>query len=111
LLRPKFKGSLTIVLIDNRGGGIFEHLPVAQFDPPFEEYFATPQEADFAKLASAYGIEHVAVKDWNHFERLISTLPESGLRVLELRTDRKRDASFRKKLLADAAAKAGELSA
>lgn len=108
LLRKKLKGSLTIVLINNYGGGIFEHLPVAQFDPPFEEYFATPQEADFAKLCSAYGVEHVAVKDWAHLEALISILPETGIRMLEIQTDRKRDAAFRKQLLADAAAKAGE---
>jgi 2-succinyl-5-enolpyruvyl-6-hydroxy-3-cyclohexene-1-carboxylate synthase len=107
LLRPKLKGSLTIVLINNCGGGIFEHLPVAQFDPPFEEYFATPQEADFEKLCSAYGVEHVPVGDWEQFGALIENPPETGVRVLELRTDRKRDAAFRKKLLADAASKAG----
>jgi 2-succinyl-5-enolpyruvyl-6-hydroxy-3-cyclohexene-1-carboxylate synthase len=103
LLRPKFRGSLTVVLINNRGGGIFEHLPVAQFDPPFEEFFATPQEADFAKLCSAYGVAHVPVRDWKHFIGLVSVLPTSGVRVLELRTDRKRDAATRKKLFAAAA--------
>ncbi|MFT3781202.1 MAG: 2-succinyl-5-enolpyruvyl-6-hydroxy-3-cyclohexene-1-carboxylic-acid synthase [Nibricoccus sp.] len=110
LLNQKLRGSLTIVLINNHGGGIFEHLPVARFDPPFEDYFATPQEADFGKLASAYGIEHQLVRDWEQFVWLISSLPERGLRVLELRTDRKRDATFRKQFLAEAAAKAGESS-
>jgi len=99
LLRPKLRGSLTVVLIDNYGGGIFEHLPVAQFDPPFEEYFATPQEADFGKLCAAYGVEHVPVRDWAHFAELIATLPRSGMRVLHLRTDRKRDTVRRKALL------------
>lgn len=46
--------------------GIFGHLPVAQFEPPFEEFFATPQEVDFAKLVAAYGVEHVVVRDWAH---------------------------------------------
>lgn len=100
LIRPKFRGSLTVVLINNRGGGIFEHLPVAKFDPPFEEFFATPQEADFAKLCAAYGVEHVAVRDWGQFERLVAKLPKAGLRVLEVRTDRKRDAAGRRRLLA-----------
>jgi 2-succinyl-5-enolpyruvyl-6-hydroxy-3-cyclohexene-1-carboxylate synthase len=100
LLKPKFTGSLTIVLINNRGGGIFQHLPVAEFDPPFEEFFATPQEADFAKLAAAYGVEHLAVKDWPHFASLIAALPKAGIRVLEIKTDRKRDAAFRKEMLA-----------
>jgi 2-succinyl-5-enolpyruvyl-6-hydroxy-3-cyclohexene-1-carboxylate synthase len=107
LLRPKLRGSLTVVLINNRGGGIFGMLPVAKFDPPFEEFFATPQEVDFAKLCSACGADHVAVRDWSHFTELVSTLPAAGLRVLELRTDRKYDAALRRELFA-AGAQAAE---
>jgi 2-succinyl-5-enolpyruvyl-6-hydroxy-3-cyclohexene-1-carboxylate synthase len=96
----KFKGSLTIVLINNDGGGIFGHLPVAQFEPPFEEFFATPQQADFRKLASAYGCSHVVVRDWKHFAELASKLPARGVRILELRTNRKLDAATRKGMFA-----------
>ena len=103
LLAPKFRGSLTIVLINNAGGGIFEHLPVAQFNPPFEEFFATPQRVEFQKLCAAHGVGYIRVRDWKHFAGLISRLPKSGIRVLELRTDRKRDAALRKKMFADAA--------
>ncbi len=104
LLSPKFRGSLTVVLINNRGGGIFEHLPIAQFDPPFEEFFATPQVADFAKLCPAYGAEHTLVRDWAQFTGLVATLPSKGIRVLEIRTDRKRDAAARKALFTALAA-------
>ena len=104
---PKLKGSLTIVLINNNGGGIFEHLPVAQDNPKFEEFFATPQQVDFRKLGSAYGVGHTVVRDWKHFAGLMAKLPKSGVRILEVRTDRKRDAAFRKELLAEAAKVAG----
>lgn len=100
LLAPKFRGSLTVVLINNRGGGIFEHLPVAAFDPPFEEYWATPQRVDFARLCAAHGVAHAAVRDWAHFTELVSAAPVPGVRVLELATDRKRDAARRKQLFA-----------
>ena len=103
LLRPKFRGSLTIILINNRGGGIFEHLPVAQFNPPFEEFFATPQAADFKQLCSAHGVTHVRVRDARHLGALVSRLPRRGIRVLELRTDRARDAALRKKIFVAAA--------
>jgi len=103
LIGPKFKGSLTVVLINNHGGGIFEMLPVAKFDPPFEEFFATPQVVDFGALCAAYGTAHVLVRDWQHFADLCSALPASGLRVLEVRTDRKRDAALRRELVATAA--------
>lgn len=100
---PRFKGSLTIVLINNRGGGIFEHLPVAAFGQTFEDFFATPQDVDFAQLVSAYGASHVRVQNWKHFTELISVLPARGVRVLEISTDRKRDAAQRKQLFAEVA--------
>lgn len=102
LTAKKLSGSLTIVLINNNGGGIFEHLPIAKYDPPFEELFATPQDMDFGKLCAAYGVEHAEVDDWTQFEKLVSVLPETGVRVLEIKTDRKRDAAARKKLLNEA---------
>ncbi|MGC4071616.1 MAG: 2-succinyl-5-enolpyruvyl-6-hydroxy-3-cyclohexene-1-carboxylic-acid synthase [Nibricoccus sp.] len=108
LLRPKLRGSLTIVLINNEGGGIFNHLPVAQFNPPFEEFFATPQQVDFAKLCGAHGVEHIAVRDWAQFEALTRQLPVSGVRVLEIRTDRRKDAATRKALFAKMAEAAGQ---
>jgi 2-succinyl-5-enolpyruvyl-6-hydroxy-3-cyclohexene-1-carboxylate synthase len=106
LHRPKFRGSLTIVLINNRGGGIFQHLPIAQFEPPFETFFATPQEVDFEKLCAAYGVAHTPITSWNQFAAELKKLPANGIRVLEIKTDRKRDASLRNKLFADVAAEA-----
>ena len=104
LHRPHFRGSLTIVLINNAGGGIFEHLPVAQFNPQFEKFFATPQEVDFLNLSAAYGVSYELVSDWSRFTELVSVLPVQGIRVLEIKTDRKRDAAFRKKIFAAMAA-------
>ena len=101
----KFKGSLTIVLINNNGGGIFGHLPVAQFEPPFEEFFATPQHIDFEKLCATYGVGHTVVKSAAQLARLVAKLPQRGVRVLELRTDRRRDAAWRKETFAAVAAK------
>ena len=103
LLRPRFRGSLTVVLVNNRGGGIFEMLPVVKFEPPFEEFFAMPQDVDFGRLCAAHGAGHVLVRDRAHLAELVSTLPEAGLRVLEVRTDRKRDAALRRELFGAAA--------
>ncbi len=100
LIGNKFKGSLTIVLVNNDGGGIFEHLPVAKFNPPFEEFFATPQGTDFESLSAAHRVPHQIIQSWEEFIALISVLPESGIRVLELKTDRKRDVLWRRDLFA-----------
>ena len=54
----------------------------------------------FAKLCAAYGVAHTVVKTTTQLARLVTQLPKNGVRVLELRTDRKRDAAFRKRLFA-----------
>src|SRR5579883_3393351 len=95
LLRPHFSGHLTIVLINNNGGGIFEMLPIAQFNLPFEEFFATPQAISFAKLCATYAVEHERITTWHQLEQRLNPLPSSGIRVLEIQTDRKADAQWR----------------
>ena len=89
LLRHQFVGHLTIVLINNNGGGIFEMLPIARFDPPFETYFATPQSIDFARLCATYDVDYELIIDWDHLSQRLNPLPETGIRVLEIQTDRK----------------------
>ncbi|MGB3507722.1 MAG: 2-succinyl-5-enolpyruvyl-6-hydroxy-3-cyclohexene-1-carboxylic-acid synthase [Microcoleaceae cyanobacterium] len=95
LLRNKLVGHLTIILINNQGGGIFEMLPIAKFNPPFEEFFATPQEVDFADLCKTYNIEYQIIYSWQQLQHLLNPLPQSGIRVLELQTNRQLDAKWR----------------
>jgi len=104
LAAAALRGSLTVVLINNAGGGIFEHLPIAAHEPPFEELFATPQTVDIAALVRAHGLEHRVISSWRELETAVKTLPANGVRVWELRTDRKRDARQRKELFARVAA-------
>ncbi len=104
LLKNKFVGHLTIVLINNNGGGIFEMLPISKFDPPFEEFFATPQDVIFAQLCVTYGVEHQLIQSWEQLRQLLNPLPSKGMRVLELQTDRKADTSWRRENLGKFAA-------
>ncbi|KZL49031.1 2-succinyl-5-enolpyruvyl-6-hydroxy-3-cyclohexene-1-carboxylic-acid synthase [Nodularia spumigena CENA596] len=99
LIRNKFIGHLTIILINNNGGGIFEMLPISKFDPPFEEFFATPQDIDFAQLCATYNVQHQLINSWSQLQKNLQMLPKKGIRVLELRTNRKVDAKWRKENL------------
>ena len=92
------------VLINNAGGGIFEHVPIAQFDPPFEEYFATPQSVDFALLCGAHGVSHHQVRSLSQLRKLTAKLPAKGIRLLEVATNRELDAATRKRLFTQVAA-------
>ncbi|MBD2503227.1 2-succinyl-5-enolpyruvyl-6-hydroxy-3-cyclohexene-1-carboxylic-acid synthase [Anabaena azotica] len=96
LIRNKFVGHLTIILINNNGGGIFEMLPIAKFDPPFEEFFGTPQDIYFAQLCATYGVQHELITSWQELQQRLNPLPTQGIRVLELPTNRKTDAKWRR---------------
>lgn len=98
LIKNYFKGSLTIVLINNDGGRIFEHLPVAQFGKVFDSYIVTPQNADFEKLAQYHDMPYHQPDSWDAFIPLVSELPSSGIRIIEITTNGKFDAAFRKNL-------------
>lgn len=96
LLRHHFVGHLTILLLNNNGGGIFETLPIAQFNPPFEDFFATPQHIDFAHLCVTYDVEYEFIETWDHLKQRLTVLPINGIRVLELKSDRKTNAHWLK---------------
>ncbi|MGG6295327.1 2-succinyl-5-enolpyruvyl-6-hydroxy-3-cyclohexene-1-carboxylic-acid synthase [Leptolyngbya sp. AN02str] len=99
LIGSKLRGHLTIVLINNNGGGIFETLAIAQFEPPFEDFFATPQRIEFAKLCAVYGVEYIPIQSWKQLEQCVSHLPTSGIRLLEVRCDRKANAQWLRQTL------------
>ena len=102
LLREKFEGHLTIILINNNGGGIFEMLAIAEetnAQDLFEDYFATPQNIDFSQLALTYGVEYQRLEKWETLKRLLNPLPTSRIRLLEIVTHRKSDAQWLKNYL------------
>ena len=44
-----------LVVLNNDGGGIFDHLPIATHRDGYEEHFATPHGLDFRAAAELYG--------------------------------------------------------
>jgi 2-succinyl-5-enolpyruvyl-6-hydroxy-3-cyclohexene-1-carboxylate synthase len=98
LFHAQFMGSLTVFIINNKGGGIFENLPVAE-EPEFEKCFATPQECDFSLLCEAHGIEFICPSTWEEISGLIQHPIATGVRVIEMKCDRKKDRETRRRLL------------
>ncbi len=83
---------LTIVLINNDGGGIFEMLPIADFGELYQTHFATPHGLDFRPIAEGYGAPLLRPKNWAEFRSMVAdSLAEPGTRIIEIRTDRARN--------------------
>ncbi len=98
---------LTLVVVDNGGGGIFSFLPyAAELDESrFERAFGTPQAADPAAVAAALGHEVVEMKDLGELATTLGSAGRRGLQVLVVRTDRRANAALHARL-ADATAAA-----
>jgi 2-succinyl-5-enolpyruvyl-6-hydroxy-3-cyclohexene-1-carboxylate synthase len=76
---------LTLVVVDNDGGAVFDFLPIATQGAVYEEHIATPPGLDVAGLAAAYGLEYSAASD---VEALRGALGAGGARLVHVRTDR-----------------------
>ena len=46
------------VVVNNDGGGIFQNLPVREFEPAFTRYFTTPHGLSFRSVADLYGLPY-----------------------------------------------------
>jgi 2-succinyl-5-enolpyruvyl-6-hydroxy-3-cyclohexene-1-carboxylate synthase len=96
---------LCLVVVNNDGGGIFSTLEQAAFTGPFERVFGTPHGTDVGLLAAAAGIPHARLE---RAVGLPGALTGTGLRIVEIRTERGAGADLRARLhrLATAAADA-----
>jgi 2-succinyl-5-enolpyruvyl-6-hydroxy-3-cyclohexene-1-carboxylate synthase len=78
---------LTVLCVNNDGGGIFQFLPIAQQTDRFEELFATPHGLDLEGAARLCRAEFVRVSDGRALRAALQR-QEPGLRLIEARTDR-----------------------
>jgi 2-succinyl-5-enolpyruvyl-6-hydroxy-3-cyclohexene-1-carboxylate synthase len=82
------RGSCTLVVVDNAGGGIFEFLPqaTATARARFERLFGTPQSPDIARVAAGFGLECADVGTPEELGEALARLAGSaGLSVVRAR--------------------------
>jgi 2-succinyl-5-enolpyruvyl-6-hydroxy-3-cyclohexene-1-carboxylate synthase len=112
LVAAKLHGlSATIVLVNNDGGGIFSFLPQASAENPavglpeaFEELFGTPHGVEFGPIVRALGAAHQVVGAADLPAALVGSIGTTGVRVLEIRTERVRNVALHRRAAAAVAA-------
>lgn len=93
---------LTVLLVNNDGGGIFEFLPQQQLvGERFEPWWGTPHGLDFSHVVAQYGGRHELVEG-DLPAALAAAVGRPGLSVLELRTDRTRNLELHREVIAAA---------
>jgi 2-succinyl-5-enolpyruvyl-6-hydroxy-3-cyclohexene-1-carboxylate synthase len=83
--------ALTVVVVDNDGGGIFSFLPQAAAVAPevFERLWGTPHGLDLTAVFAAYGVPAVRIDQADEVEPAISEAVATGdVRAVVVRTDR-----------------------
>jgi 2-succinyl-5-enolpyruvyl-6-hydroxy-3-cyclohexene-1-carboxylate synthase len=94
LAATRLKLELTIVLLDNGGGGIFDFLPVSSTPMAlagdlYSQHVATPTGLDFARAAGLYGLTHERVEDLPGFRTALGrALSQAASGIVEVKTDR-----------------------
>lgn len=89
---------VTVVLLNDGGGGIFDYLPVAAIDPAtFDRYFRTPSGADMASACTAFGVPHSVASSREAFRvALEAALADPGVQVIEVPIDPARNVAVHK---------------
>jgi 2-succinyl-5-enolpyruvyl-6-hydroxy-3-cyclohexene-1-carboxylate synthase len=80
---------LTIVIMNNDGGGIFSYLPQAESGNHFERLFGTPTGLRFEHIAAMYDAQYSSIESIEEFEQELSQEKKKNIRIIEVFTNRK----------------------
>ncbi|MEI7592626.1 MAG: 2-succinyl-5-enolpyruvyl-6-hydroxy-3-cyclohexene-1-carboxylic-acid synthase [Actinomycetes bacterium] len=93
--------NLTIVVVDNDGGGIFSFLPQATAVDfgSFEQLYGTPHGVDIVALAAAHGIDSTIVDRQADVRLAVAeSLTKGGTRLVLIRTDRQQNVAVHEEI-------------
>ena len=94
--------NVTVVLLNNGGGGVFRRLPIAEDHAQFEALFLTPPDLDFSPAAEMYGLEFVRILDGDRAglaQALSSSLHGRVPTIIEVLTDGAQDERLRREFI------------
>ena len=96
--------SATLVVINNGGGGIFEHLPLAGTDAPLATHFVAEHEQRFDGIAAAFGLVYARPDTRDGFAAALSAaLSSPDAHLIEVMIDRARSLAWHRQTWAAAA--------
>jgi 2-succinyl-5-enolpyruvyl-6-hydroxy-3-cyclohexene-1-carboxylate synthase len=91
--------SLTIVLLNNDGGGIFHFLPVSSQSDAFEEHVATPHGLEFEQAAKLYGCRYERPDSVEALGRAIErSIAGDSATIVEVGTHREQNLALHRRI-------------
>ena len=102
----KYSFPLTILVINNNGGGIFHSLPIANKVNYFNEFFITPHNLKISSLVKSFGIEYQKINTKTGLQDFLDKiLNKNRTSVLEIQTDSMRSLQLRNKYFSEVSKK------
>jgi 2-succinyl-5-enolpyruvyl-6-hydroxy-3-cyclohexene-1-carboxylate synthase len=93
------KLNLTVILVNNDGGGIFSFLPQAAHPEYFEQLFGTPTGLDFRPAIQMYGGSYTRINTWEEYREAVrKSIGQGGLHVVEVCTERESNVRMHRQL-------------
>ncbi len=90
---------VTIVLINNNGGGIFSFLPIAERNDIFDQFFGTPHNLNFKSTAEMFALQYHSPRNMSEFVDCFDHSFDSSTPVLiECQTDRNENYIFHREI-------------
>ncbi|MEK6268323.1 MAG: 2-succinyl-5-enolpyruvyl-6-hydroxy-3-cyclohexene-1-carboxylic-acid synthase [Planococcus sp. (in: firmicutes)] len=89
---------LTIVIMNNNGGGIFSYLPQSQEERYFEELFGTPTGLTFSDAANMYDAQYVSAETVEQFAAALDEPKTKSVKMIEVFTNRENNVTTHRKL-------------
>ncbi len=91
---------VTVVVLNNDGGGIFSFLPVSEHKPFFEPFFGTPQGVGFESAATMFGLRYTRPGSAEGFLTAYrAARSANGPSLIEVETDRDENVAVHRTLL------------
>lgn len=88
---------MTIIVVNNQGGGIFSFLPQSEAAAYFEPMFGTPLPIVIERIARLYDAEYKLVDDLAALSDLIRK-PATRLRIIEIQSNRQKNVTAHRDL-------------
>lgn len=91
--------NITIIVVNNNGGGIFSFLPQRDEEQHFELLFGTPTNLSFEHASKLYNGEYRKVENWEQFHQFITeSIAFEGLFIIEVFTNREQNKTSHQEL-------------
>ncbi|RUL56561.1 2-succinyl-5-enolpyruvyl-6-hydroxy-3-cyclohexene-1-carboxylic-acid synthase [Lysinibacillus antri] len=90
--------NITVIVLNNDGGGIFSYLSQSSVEQYYEELFGTPTALQFKDVANMYDMEYIQIDSYNELNIFFDKENEKPLRLVEIFTDRQQNVTAHRKL-------------